>query len=175
MNEKMFSDYDALADYMFECAYDGQYVVATLFYSDAKELLHELMLNPDIEVMDVVLEHPSSNGYDKEYYLELNRDLRLTVEPAFVDGRYLDTECDFMLIDGDASSVILRGVPYGAWYEIMFGIDCPEAPEDDPCADCDLVNVGFCINEDIYVEMLSEGTFTGFMRTLVEKALSRKM
>lgn len=122
-----FEDYSELCAYMLDRAEDGCYSVAVLFFDGAMELLKEFMLYDDIVVESIDLQPEMFNGYAKEYYVSLAEDLHLCVEPAYVGGKYLRTEADLTLVDGNASYSAIRDVDEKKCHEIHVGYS-----EDDP-------------------------------------------
>lgn len=122
MRRNFFGDYEELSDYMIDKAQDGYYTVAVLFYNEALGLLRELMSYDDIELEALDIKPEEYDGYDKEYYVSLADDMVASVEPAYVDGRYLNAEADLTLIDGDASSAIIKNIPENKCREIYIGI-----------------------------------------------------
>lgn len=151
MIERKLRGIGELAEDMLYLADEGAYVVAALFYDEAAELLRELMIVPMIDIHDIILETAAGSGYTKEYYIELTGDYDLTVEPAFVNGRYLETDCDAMFIDGDANSRIIADLPEDVCIEVDFdGDDCDDGYDDES------VRVKFSVDEDILEDLQRE-------------------
>lgn len=134
MKRLFCKDIPALAEYMVNEASDGVNVTATLFFSDAVALMRELMTYEDIDVDYVKVMTEEYSGYNREYYVTLSEDSVLSVEPAWEDGRYLNTESDLILIDGCASHKIVEDIPYGNCRELYIGIE--EDEDEDCCGDC---------------------------------------
>lgn len=128
MRRNYFENHENLCNYIIDKARDGFYSVAVLFYEDAIKLIRELMFYEDITVESLEIAPPKHNGYDKEYYISLTDDLYASVEPAYVDGRYLNAEADLTLIDSDACYAIIKDLPEKDWYEIYIG-----ATEEECC------------------------------------------
>lgn len=122
MRRNFFENYEELSEYMVDKAQDGFYTVAVLFYKDALNLLRELMCYDAVEVEALDIHSKEYDGYNKEYYVSLADDMVVSVEPAYVNGRYLDTEADLTLIDGDANSAIIKNLPDNKCHEIYIGI-----------------------------------------------------
>lgn len=122
MRRDYFKDYEELSNYMVDKAQDGFYTVTVLFYNDALKLLRELVRYDDIEVEALNIQPEEYDGYDKEYYVSLADDMVVSVEPAYVCGRYLNTEADLTLIIGDASSSIIKDIPENKCHEICFDL-----------------------------------------------------
>lgn len=139
MKINLFNNHKELSDYMIDNALDGLYTVAVLFYEDAIRLTKELMINAGVEAIALDIEPTEYNGYDKEYYVSLNEDMTVFVEPAFVDGRYLDAEADLTLIDGNANSAILKHIQGIKCFEIRIGEKYNDMSYDDfnNCCYCD--------------------------------------
>lgn len=122
MRRNFFEDYEELGSYMIDKAQDGFYTVAVLFYYDALSLLRELMRYNDVEVEALDIKPGEYDGYDKEYYVSLADDMVVSVEPAYVSDRYLNAEADLTLIDGKASSAIIKDLNENKYYEIYIGV-----------------------------------------------------
>lgn len=137
-----FRDHKRLCDYMIDKARGGEYTVAVLFYKDAMCLLREMAKNDDVTIVGVELKPKEFDGYDLEYYVSMDKDMYVGIEPAFVDDIYLSTEADLTLIDGNAHSSALANVPDDKWREIYIveGSDfCPCDEEDGTdCCPCEL-------------------------------------
>jgi hypothetical protein len=123
MERKFFDSCEDLCEYMIDQAQNGTYSVAVLFYDDAMWLIREFAKYDDIDIEALNIEPYDYNFYGKEYYVSLANDMVLSVEPAYVDGRYLSTEADIMLVDGDACSTILKYLPERKCREIYIGED----------------------------------------------------
>lgn len=153
MRKDFFDNHEELCDYMIDRAQDGFYTVAVLFYKDAIALIRELMMFDDIDVEALDIRPPEYSGYDKEYYVSLADDLILSVEPVFVDNRYLDAEADLTLVDGNASSVILKHIHENKCHEIYIGENYDSFYEcTDDCKKC----VCYDNNYDILINEIFE-------------------
>lgn len=118
-----FKNYDDLCDYMMEQAGNGEYIVAALFYDGANELLKRIIGSYVVDLEFVELYPPMYNGYEREFYVSVDEDFSVTVEPAYRNGRYLDTDADELLVDGDANSRIILDVGRDDYCEISIGAD----------------------------------------------------
>lgn len=96
-----------IAEYMLENASYGKNVTAALFFNDAINLVRELVTYKEVEVEYLEIMVPDYGGYSKEYYVTLSNDNVLSVEQAYRNGIYLNTESDLLLIHEDASSRII--------------------------------------------------------------------
>lgn len=121
MKTLSFNTCKALASYMVKEARNGKYVVATLFYNEAMQLTKELFMYDDIDMHSICIESEEYAGYDKEYYISLADDMVACVEQAYRDDRYLYTDADMVLLDGNANSDILNYATDGKCYEIHIG------------------------------------------------------
>lgn len=116
-----FNDYTEIGEYMYEKANDGCNITATLFLEDTIGLMRDLMSYEDIEIGGIDVAQMEYNSYSKEYYVTLSEDLVLDVEPAWNVKGYLSAEPDIMLIDGNASSTIIKDIPHSKCREIYIG------------------------------------------------------
>lgn len=151
--ERNYFDLEDLADDMLIIASYGYSATAALFYNEAKELIQELiLLDDDITVTNLDLSEPDMRGYDKEYYVVVSSDYELSVEPAYVDGKYLDSETYAMFIDSDACSRITAYKDYKVCIAAYINKDdCDDYYEDeydDCCEDSEFGKIHFLFNED---------------------------
>lgn len=103
-----FSSISELAEYMIGRVADKEFIVATLFFDKATELIRCLLRYDDVHIGSVDISDFEYTGYLDEYYISLTDDYTLCVEPALVDNRYLRTDASLMLIDGDAKHSIVN-------------------------------------------------------------------
>lgn len=127
MERSIFRDCSELSEFMIDRAQDGYYVVAALYYKEAKELLRELLLYEDVDTELIEIEPVENNGYDKEYYIALTDDMIVNVERAYKYGRYLQTDADLLLVDSEANSKIIAELDPKKCREIYIGNN-PETP-----------------------------------------------
>lgn len=121
MRMHYFKDYEKISNYMINKARNGFYTVAVLYYYDAIDLLRKLMCCDDVKIESLDIQPAEYKGYDKEYYVSIADDMVVSVEPAFVGGKYLSTEADLILIYGYANSAIIKDVPKNKCQEIYIG------------------------------------------------------
>lgn len=121
MKRKVFKTYKSLADTMVSEAQHGNYIVAVLFYDDAKELMRELLKRNEVDFESINIEPEYYGGYAKEYYVSIAEDMIACVEPAICNGDYLSADADITLIDGEASSRIIKDIPEKKCVEIYIG------------------------------------------------------
>lgn len=110
---------------------------AVLFFDKAKELMRYLLTFEDVDIGLIDLSSDELD-YCGEYYVCLDSDLVLYVEPARIDDRYLGTGADVMYLDGDANSRIsLVNSDTKFQYEIAFLDEAEDDDEYDCEDDCD--------------------------------------
>ena len=128
-----FNDYTEIGKYMYEKANAGYNVTATLFLDDTIGLMKDLISYKDVRISGINVAQMECNGYSKEYYVTLSKDLTLDIEPAWNVKGYLSAEPDIMLIDGNASSSILKDIPRRKCREIYIAETVSEeySCEDD--------------------------------------------
>ncbi|MCD8290018.1 MAG: hypothetical protein LUC91_00770 [Prevotella sp.] len=131
LERKVYSTYAELADDMVKLAIHGKTSVAVLFYEDAIEMLKELLLFEDVNAKSVVINEPEYDGYGYEYYITLDDEFNIYIEPAwheefkFDNGKvtpegYYGTAAYKFFIDGEANSAILKKLEEGEGVEIEF-------------------------------------------------------
>lgn len=130
MDRRHFKTSADLSRYMIETAEEDIYIVATLFYEDAIELMHEILKDGDIVAEAIEIKPEIYDGYNREYYVSLVG-LTLSVEPAYSGNRYFMTDADIMLLEGCVSADILPYVDIEKCVEISIGINYDYDYEDD--------------------------------------------
>lgn len=147
MEKLSFVSYEDIAEYMFQLASDDKDVTAVVFYDDAKELFKELAMIEDTTIDSAEIHSPKWDGYEKEYYITLNRSYEIFVEKAYHETNeyheagYLyfgiDEDEGVALLDGDVDSRIIKAAGRSLCYEIEIddGSDFEEEC-DGNCAEC---------------------------------------
>ena len=127
-----------VAEFMYNlAAKDGQHVTFVGKYEDVIEVVK------DLAVFDVVfdridIEPVELQGYDKEYYVDLEPDTHLWVEKAYSyeNNVYLINETDVLLLADDCNSkAILERVDYDEAAEIGYDLDIHVLCDGD-CENC---------------------------------------
>lgn len=156
MRHLSFIDTEELADYMIDHIEDKHYIVAVLFYEQARDLMKDLLAYADVDCESIEISPEYYNGYADEYYVTLTNEYVLFVEPAKSENTYLCTDAKLLLIDGDANSRIIDRNEGSECVEIAFTY-FDEDEDDDccykccrDCSDCD------CNSDDAF-------TLTGYI------------
>lgn len=102
-----FSSISKLAEYMMNRVADKEFIVATLFFDKAIELMRCLIGYKEIHIGSIDISDFEYTGYLDEYYISLTDDYTLCIEPALANNKYLRTDASLMLIDGDAKHSIV--------------------------------------------------------------------
>ena len=151
MEQVFLNDCELLSDMMYEDASEGKTVYAVLFYEQAAELMKRLLDYSDVDLCDIELAPGDMNGYYHEYYVVLDTDMVIHIQPAwhakneFCGEGYYDFDADLVYIDGEANSAILRGKEMNNCYEIVW-------EEDDCCFGCAPVVVNVNAHFDIGID-----------------------
>ena len=141
-----FETHADLALCMADIAENKNVVYAVVFYEDAKRLIKELGCIEGTTFGCVELYDPLWNGYTKEYYVSVDENLKIDVEPAWHeknewhDAGYLRADSSIAFIHSDASSKIIEALKDCTCAE--FFIDA-----DADCDDCDGCRL-CCIEDD---------------------------
>lgn len=161
-----------LAMCMVNMAEIGKSVYTVVFYEDAKRLVKELACIEGTTFNCVELYSPSWNRYTKEYYVSIDDDLEIDVEPAWHeknewhDEGYLHADLGIALVHSDANSKILDAIEGCTCIEFTIDADadcdedfddecdgcpfcCAESSEDDDEDEDDIEYVG--IDKDIII------------------------
>ena len=132
MERIAFAQIADLAEYMISRVEDKEYIVATLFFDDAVELMRSLLLYDEVRVGTIEIADFEYDGYTDEYYVSLMDDYTLCVERAMSDEKYLRTDAPLILLDGDVKYAIVEANDESECIEIVIGEDdC----EDHDCTD----------------------------------------
>ena len=115
-----------LAEYMFKSAVNGKYVVAALFYEEAIELVKSLLQYDEVVASALELTPSDYDGYADEYYISMDDDLELCVEPAMLTDRYLYTGADLLIAGCDVNAEILHNNDFKDYRIACIGDDCCE-------------------------------------------------
>lgn len=156
INTMRVKDCDQLSSILVRLADNGYITSCMMTFDRATELLKALSTYDDVKISDVELYDPRYNDYDCEYYITLETNLEVTVEPSFHSGDhdedswYLFNFADIYFFDGEVNSSALELYQECECYELDFidegemeisygtdvcvdviGDDC-----DDGCCDC---------------------------------------
>lgn len=115
-----FSSISKLAEYMMNRVADKEFIVATLFFDKAIELMRCLIGYKEVQIGSIDISDFEYTGYLDEYYISLTDDYTLCIEPALANNRYLRTDASLMLIDGDAKHSIVNANSDSECIEIEF-------------------------------------------------------
>lgn len=116
-----FDTHEEVSEYMVSMAKDGKCVEAVVYYDEAIKLIRDFAQFDNVEFEAISVKPYDFMGYDKEYLVYLASDMVLSVEPAKMNGVYLNSEADIHLIDADASSSILKSLLGGEQIEMYIG------------------------------------------------------
>lgn len=128
MKRIAFAQIGDLAEYMINRVDDKEYIVATLFFDDAVELMRSLLLYDEVRVGTIEISDIEYDGYTGEYYVSLMDDYTLCVERALSDDKYLKTDAALLLLDGDVKYAIVEANDASECVEIAIGDDDCEDP-----------------------------------------------
>lgn len=129
MEKIIFNDYKTLAEIMYSIADAGDISYTVCFFDDAVKLLKELMSFEETSVGGIELSDEDYNGYSKEYYISLDDDFIIDVQPAYNKdlnngkGAYYTFDAEKTFIVGDANSIIIKDIDKDTCYEIEFNTE----------------------------------------------------
>lgn len=129
-----FDDFAELGEYIINLVDDNNCVSVVLFKNDIVNLLRWLMEYDDIDVGHIDIKDEFVDDYDKEYYLTIDDDFSISIEPVYDEDTNEIIPCysDIVLFDGDVSSKIALENEDCEQIEISIAED----NEDDTCGDC---------------------------------------
>lgn len=121
-----------LAALMDVQAYEGDSVTFVGLYEDVRELVRELALVEDIVFDRIDIEPVELDGYDREYYVDIDSDMHVWIEKAYSYEHdiYMINETDVLYIADDCNSKILERIDYEHAVEVTYEDDEPECDKD---------------------------------------------
>lgn len=154
MRKLYIEDMFDLAQKMIENVDDGKDCSAVLFYDDAASLLAELMLVGDVHPVVLEISHPDYDGYDDEYYVDVNAigdgacELFVTPAKQANGSDYLMSMADVAYVDGEANSSVLKYIDSEEIYELDIQDEVDDEEEDYCDMDCETCPFSDCLDEE---------------------------
>jgi len=140
MDRIVIEDVYDVAEIMIDEIREGHETTFIGLYDDVSEIIKDLVICSDYEVNieRIDLEPVEFDGYDKEYYVSLTKNMKLWCEKAYHSEHecYLFDETDVVFIADDCNSKILDRVDCNRIYEVGCEFDEPEC--DGDCENCHL-------------------------------------
>uniref|UniRef100_UPI0025E0DAFD hypothetical protein n=1 Tax=Ruminococcus sp. TaxID=41978 RepID=UPI0025E0DAFD len=101
-----FTDYAELGEYLYNLASKYKTTSVVLFKKDIIDLLRWLMEYDEIELGHIEIKNEFVDSYAKEYYLTIDDDLSVTIEPVYDEDTDTIIPCysDIILFDDNVSS-----------------------------------------------------------------------
>lgn len=128
MREFIIETFEDLADEMFEIASEGKFVSAVLDFEDASTLTRELLMYECVSIENIRLDID-----EDEFYVSLTPDHELYVEFVKNGDQYMSMETDYIYLDGNINSKIIKHIKADVFFEIVKeDIECY-----DDCEDCE--------------------------------------
>ena len=108
-----------IADLIYDFTFTGKEVLYVAKYDEVVSILKALAIYEETTFSTISDIKPS---YEKEYYVEIERDMTVWVQDAYIEDSksYMYTETDVLLISDDCNSCILQSVDYNEAYEIGY-------------------------------------------------------
>lgn len=145
MGTVLKTNYEDFANIMTGFARDGNDICCITYADNTFNLLRELMSCRDVIPKGINIEWEEVNGYDKEYFVELTKEMFLFIEPAYHEDNeyheagYYNTWADMIFVDMDADERIYPSLftEYGEIHKVEFRmISSPEihmTGEEESC------------------------------------------
>ena len=153
------NNYEVVAECMVDMAKEENFTTyAVLFYEDAKNLLKELAMYEETEIDNIDLSEPVNKGYDREFYVVLDKDLHISVEEAWHEKNEYHEACYFRFGDGDtitlihsdANSKVVDAASGSICFEFEIGNKQKEQEEQEDNSNIDDVDLS-----SLFIELLS--------------------
>lgn len=148
MRTVLKTNYEDFADIMVGFARDGNHLCCATYVQNTFDLLRALMNHEEVTPMTIEIHSEELDGYDKEYYIELTKDMELFVEPAYREKNehheagYICSWADMIFVDMDADDEIyeylvpteqeIRNVEF----RMVSNPVVYQIPEEDQCCNC---------------------------------------
>ena len=139
MKDLVFTNASEVAEFAYKKAYDLEdigCVQVVGFYEEISDVLKEILQYDEVSVGNIELNSADWNGYLKEYYLTIDEDMVVCVEPGYYTEKeiYLQYEAETLIICDDCNSAIVKNNMYegGKSYCYRYDDDC-----DLSCCDCE--------------------------------------
>lgn len=128
-----FTDYAELGEYLYSLAAEYKTASVVLFKKDIIGLLRWLMEYDEIELGHIEIKDEFVDSYSKEYYLTIDDDLSIAIEPVYDEDTDTILPCysDIILFDGNVSSKIAIENENCIQVEISISDE-----DEDLCGDC---------------------------------------
>lgn len=172
MKDLVFTDVSEVAEFAYKKAYDLEdigCVQVVGFYEEISDVLKEILQYDEVSVGNIELNSDDWNGYLKEYYLTIDEDMVVCVEPGYYAEKeiYLQYEAETLIICDDCNSVIIKNNMHEGAESYCYRYD-----DDCDCSYCDRCE---CDNdsqtgESTYVSRNSDGRVTGFSKSWSDMA-----
>lgn len=169
MKRILIDDMFEVAELMYDVALDshGRYATFVGLYEDVIELVKNLMTYEEVFIERIDLEPEFLDGYDKEYYVELDSEMGLWVEKAygFEHEIYMYNETDVLFIADDCNSKILDRIDYNDAYEVGYDID--ECDGNCECCSCNQDEQNHDGNHEVITRVATDdnGKLRGFEKS----------
>lgn len=153
MERLKIEDIFDLASLMYVQACEGDEVEFVGKYDDVQELIGTLSLMEDVVFDRIELEPIELNGYDREYYVDLDTDLHVWIEKAYSCDHeaYLISETDVLYIADDCNSKILDRIDYEHAVEVTY-------EDDEPECDCERCHLGETDKHEVITRVATDDT-----------------
>ncbi len=146
-----------LAQNMMSKTEDFDLVYAVLFPDEAMALTKELLTIKGTTIGTITLEEVEYDNYEKEYYVCLTDDYKVSVERAYHEANeyhgamYYTIGGAYVFIDEDASSTIVSTAENCVFAELKVKDKAPADDEDCECTEAACIEIDF---EDLYRHLL---------------------
>lgn len=172
LKDLVFTNASEVAEFAYKKAYDLEdigCVQVVGFYEEISDVLKEILQYDEVSVGNIELNSADWNGYLKEYYLTIDEDMVVCVEPGYYAEKeiYLQYEAETLIICDDCNSVIVKNNMYegAVSYCYRYDGDC-----DYGCCDCCECDNDSQTGESTYVSRNSDGRVTGFSKSWSDMA-----
>ena len=170
MKELVFDDASLVAEFAYKKAYELEdigCVQVVGFYDEISEVLKEVLKYDETTVGNIELNSADYSGYCKEYYLTIDEDMVVSVEPGYYEEKeiYLQYEAETLIICDDCNSIIVKKNLHDnpKTYSYSYDDDC-----ECECCDCEDGENGendIQTGESTYVSRNIDGRVTGFSKS----------
>lgn len=126
MKKVTFNRYEEIVEQMLDIASEGEVVYTICFLDDAIGIMRQLLSHDETTIGGINIAQEEYAGYDKEYFVSIDGDYIVDVEPAWHEDNeyhkagYLGFDAEKVFVVGDANSAVIKCIDKDKCTEIEF-------------------------------------------------------
>lgn len=120
MNKISYENIGVFVDNIVTCMSD-KIINIVAKYPEASEIVRLLAMTGKCPLQFIHLEPSDFDGYQDEYYIDVDMEYGISCAEAKIDDRYLTLQSDAVFVFDDCNSAILKHIVSDSVYEISIG------------------------------------------------------